>query len=151
MRILVIPLAIPLFAALLFSSACRRQQPQSGSTKQTADAKHFSILQQSSKELGWRGILSLAPMPAESGKETSFTLKLVAPDGAPIDRAHVRMALIMPLMDMGKEEFGAPAAGNGVYLGKGTISMDGVWIVQANIERDNQKARLEFEIHVNVP
>jgi nitrogen fixation protein FixH len=136
---------------MFFSCACGRQQPQPGSTKQTADAKHYSMLDQSSKELGWRGILSLAPMPAESGKETSFALKLSAPDGAPIEGAHVHFSLIMPLMDMGKEEFEASAGGNGIYVGKGTFSMDGIWIVQANIERDNQRARLEFEIHVNVP
>ncbi|MGB7621736.1 MAG: FixH family protein [Terriglobia bacterium] len=151
MRILVTITACMLLSAMLFSSACERAQPQPGSTKQTADAKHLSILEQSSKELGWRGILSLAPMPPESGKDTSFTLKLADSHGAPIEGAHVRFTLFMPLMDMGKEEIEATAAGNGTYLGKGTFSMDGIWLVQANIERDNQKARLEFEIHVNVP
>ncbi|MBZ5552185.1 MAG: FixH family protein [Acidobacteriia bacterium] len=93
----------------------------------------------------------LAPMPAASGKETSFTLKLVGPNGAPIGGAQVRFALVMPLMDMGKEEFEATSAENGMYLGKGTFSMDGVWLLQTDIERDNQKAHMEFEIHVNVP
>lgn len=151
MRFNVILAAGLLFAAMLLSLACGGKQSQPGSTKEAADAKDYSILEQSSKELGGKGSLSFVPMPAMGGKETTFTLKLAAPDGTPIEGAHVRFALIMPLMDMGKEEFGAAAAGNGTYLGKGTFSMDGIWLVQVNIERGNQKARLEFEIHVNVP
>ena len=151
MRNFAILKAGTLFAGMLLCLACGEKRSQPGSTKEAADPKHYLILEQSSKELGWKGSLSLAPMPGVSGKETTFTLKLATPDGTPIEGGHVRFALIMPLMDMGKEEFEAAAAGNGTYLGKGTFSMDGIWLVQANIERGNQKARLEFEIHVNVP
>jgi nitrogen fixation protein FixH len=151
MRILVTITACMLLSAMLFSSACERAQPEPGSTKQTVDAIHLSILEQSSKELGWKGILSLAPFPAESDKDTTLTLRLTDPHGTAIEGARVRFTLFMPLMDMGKEEVEATIAGNGIYVGKGVFSMDGIWLVQADIERGNQKGVLEFEIHVNVP
>lgn len=128
---------------------CSKPQPKPATTPQSVDTKHFAILEQTSKKLGWKASLSLSPSPAISGKETAFRVKLVDAHSAPIDGAQVRFSLIMPLMNMGRNEFTAAPAGDGAYSGHGTFPMEGIWIVQTNIVKDNHKARFEFEVLLN--
>jgi|GEM_PF-6272355 len=140
-----------IYSVILFSSNCGSHRPDSTAASPHSDTKNPAILEQSSKDLGWKGLLSFTPVLPASGKETQFTLKLFNARGAPIKDAQVRFSLLMPLMDMEKSEFDATSSGDGSYRGKGRFTMDGIWIVQANIEQENQRARLEFEIHVTQP
>lgn len=140
-----------LILALVLIFACSNPKDNSKPEQQSSPRKSSTRLEQKVKELGWTGILTITPTPAENGKQTSFTLKLVDAKNLPLEEAKVHFSLLMPLMDMGKNEFEAIPAGQGRYLGKGQFSMEGIWIVQANIQKDRQSARLEFEVHVNEP
>ncbi|MDD5544159.1 MAG: FixH family protein [Acidobacteriia bacterium] len=137
---------ILLFLAIC-TLGCSKQKSQN-QTHSPAAPKDFAILEQTSKETGWKAALSYDPSPAVIGKETAFTLRLTNPSGAPVDGAQVNFALLMPLMDMKAQRFEARNSGGGIYNGTGAFSMNGIWIVQANIEKNSAKAHLEFEVHV---
>ncbi len=148
MRILILLLTS---ALLIPPSACSRTTSRTGQTESHATPQSLKEYVQTAKEAGWVATLNLNPIPAVSARPTTFTLKLVDSKGAPIKDAEVHFILLMALMDMGKNEFAGMSRGDGTYIGSGTFSMDGIWIVEADIDRRGQKAHLEFEIHVNVP
>jgi nitrogen fixation protein FixH len=142
---------VMLVATLCFAVACGKPQEKSTQPGKNNTSTPFTILEQTAKDLRWKGALSLSPMPVQSGKETIFTLKLTDPQGRPLEGARVSFGLIMPLMNMGKNTFEATPAQNGTYIGTRIFPMNGIWIVQASIDTGQQKTRMEFEIHTNEP
>lgn len=142
-RLLVITAAL-----FLFSAACSSPDPKPVQNPKPATPNQFAILEQRLKELGWTGTLSYIPTPAANNTDTTFTLNVVDSGGKPLDGAQVRFSLLMPLMDMGRNEFTGAASGGGAYSGHGKFTMKGIWIVEVNVTKDNRRGRFEFEVHV---
>ncbi len=94
--------------------------------------------------------MSLAMDPAQPkfGRKTNFRVAVKQTLGTPVDGAQVEASLVMPLMDMGKNQFPLKPAGDGEYEGAGEFSMAGEWevIVTASAERKTGKTTF----HVNV-
>lgn len=138
-----------LYLLAICTFGCSKPQPKATVVNKPANTKNFDVLEQTAKGLGWKTTLSMNPFPPASRKKIAFGIKLADAQGSAIDGAQVQISLIMPLMNMGKNEFTAAPAGDGAYSGYGTFPMEGIWIVQTNVVKNNHKARFEFEVHLN--
>lgn len=87
------------------------------------------------------------PQPVMS-KKTDFHLTLTDDSGALVKDAKVHAALVMPLMDMGKNEFNLQSAGNGVYTGTGQFTMSGEWEVVFTAAAGNKTGKTIFNVRV---
>ncbi|MGC2321259.1 MAG: FixH family protein, partial [Terriglobales bacterium] len=73
--------------------------------------------------------LALDPAQPKFGRKTNFRVTVKQTLGRPVDGAQVETSLVMPLMDMGKNQFALKPAGKGEYEGAGEFSMAGEWEV----------------------
>lgn len=75
----------------------------------------------------WNASLKTEPDKPQMNKSVNFQLTLLDPSGKPLGGAQVHGSLVMPLMDMGKNEFSFADKGNGLYEGSGKMDMAGPW------------------------
>jgi len=94
--------------------------------------------------------MSLQTEPAQPlfGRKTRFTIKLTDASGAPVSGAKARISLVMPLMDMGKNEFELKPSGDGVYQGAGEFTMAGEWEVVATAAANGKGGKYTFNVKV---
>jgi len=83
--------------------------------------------------------VSFDPAPPRMSTKTKFRIKLLDLAGAPVSGAQVQASLVMPLMDMGKNQFTLTPVGNGEYEATGEFTMAGEWEVTVRIGRPGQK------------
>jgi nitrogen fixation protein FixH len=109
-------LAVVVLAFVLALANCEKKQTTSTQTSQPRS---------------WPGTMALTwqPSPPVSDKDVTFALRLTNASGDPVDGASVTANLIMPSMDMGKNEVKLTDQGNGEYRGTGKFSMAGPWNV----------------------
>jgi hypothetical protein len=95
-------------------------------------------------------IMSLAMDPAEPrlGRKTSFRVTVKQTLGRPVDGAQVEASLVMPLMDMGKNQFALKPASNGEYEGVGEFSMAGEWEVVVTASAEGKTGKTTFNVNV---
>ena len=139
MRKLIIAALLLCFAAV----GCRQQ-------KKTPEAKPASaiIAERVEGVSPWKVALALAPARPVSQRPETFRLAITGPDGKPAAGLNVNVALVMPLMDMGKNEFAATEAAPGVYQGSGSFTMDDEWEVFVRIQQGEKKATHVFNVRV---
>ncbi len=77
----------------------------------------------------WVMTLTTTPDQPVSDKDTRLHLKLTDRAGKVLPGAQVKASLIMPMMDMGKNEVQLADLGNGEYEGTGKFTMAGPWNV----------------------
>ena len=65
-----------------------------------------------------------------------------------MDGAQVEVSLVMPLMDMGKNQFALKPAGNGEYQGTGEFSMAGEWKVIVTASAQGKTGKTTFNVNV---
>jgi nitrogen fixation protein FixH len=65
-----------------------------------------------------------------------------------VDGAQVEASLVMPLMDMGKNQFALQPAGNGAYEGTGEFNMAGEWEVIVSASARGQTGKTTFNVNV---
>lgn len=87
------------------------------------------------------------PQPLMS-KKTKFTLTLTDLAGAPVDGAKVGASLVMPLMDMGKNEFPLQGKGKGIYEGTGQFTMSGEWEAIFSADAAGKSGKTTFNVRV---
>lgn len=87
------------------------------------------------------------PQPVMS-KKTDFRLTLTDTAGAPVKDAKVQAALVMPLMDMGKNEFTLQPTANGVYTGTGQFTMSGEWEIVVTAAAGGRTGKTTFNVRV---
>jgi len=94
--------------------------------------------------------ISLQMEPAQPlfGRKTRFTLKVTDPSGAPVSGANARISLVMPLMDMGKNEVELKPSGDGAYQGAGEFTMAGEWEVVATAAANGKTGKYTFNVKV---
>ena len=86
--------------------------------------------------------LRVEPDPAKGGSENLFHVTVTDANGNAIPDAQVKVTLVMPAMpamnmpEM-RNSFDVPFAG-GMYMGKGTIPMEGSWNVLVEASRNGQ-------------
>jgi nitrogen fixation protein FixH len=94
--------------------------------------------------------MSLAMDPAQPkfGRKTKFRVMLNQKPGTPVNRAEVAASLVMPLMDMGKNQFTLRPAGNGEYEGTGEFTMAGEWEVVITAKAGGNTGKTTFNVNV---
>lgn len=140
MRRIVISAAALL--SLILSIACQKQESPKPSTPPATAAPQVASASP------WKMDLNTDPTKPEFNKDTKFRLKLTDPDGKPVSGADVTASLVMPLMDMGKNEFRLADIGNGLYEGTGKFTMAGPWNVTVSAKAAGKNAQQTFPVRV---
>jgi hypothetical protein len=125
-------LALPLLVLLILSAACNRKP-----------------VSESLKPMPWNVSVLTDPSPPVEGKATTFHVSLKDQAGQPLTTARVRVELVMPSMDMGKNEIPLDDQGNGSYIGTGSFTMAGPWNVILHAEKNKQQGDQKFEVVVH--
>jgi hypothetical protein len=137
-------LASLLAFALIFAAGCKK--------KETAPPKprEKSAIISTQDAPGSAFIMSLALDPAQPkfGRKTNFRVTLRQPLGSPVDGAQVEASLVMPLMDMGKNQFPLKPVDNGEYQGTGEFTMAGEWEVIVIARVQGKTGKTTFNVNV---
>ena len=96
----------------------------------------------------WKVALALQPWQPANGKPETFRFTVTGADGKPAAGLSANVALVMPLMDMGKNEFPAKEIAPGVYEGTGTFSMADEWEVFLTLKSADKQAKHVFNVRV---
>jgi hypothetical protein len=96
----------------------------------------------------WKLGLIIVPDPPLSGRPVAFHLSVTDWAGKPITGAHVTAALVMPLMDMGKNEIAFAEKGAGDYEGQGKFTMTGPWNVLVTASAQGKSGQQTFAVAV---
>ena len=128
----------------MFAAGCKK--------KETAPPKprEKSAIISTQAAPGSAFIMSLAMNPAQPkfGRKTNFRVTVKQTLGSPVDDAQVETSLVMPLMDMGKNQFALKPAGNGEYEGAGEFSMAGEWEVVVTASAQGKTGKTTFNVNV---
>jgi len=92
-------------------------------------------------------MLGLAPEEPRAFQETRFTFA-VSENGRAVRGANVHVSLIMPLMDMGKNEFTAQEGSPGLYQGTAKFNMEDEWEIIVTVSQGGKKGKHIFNIRV---
>jgi hypothetical protein len=92
--------------------------------------------------------LSTQPIQPKFGSKTTFRVRVTDHDGVPITGADVKASLVMPLMDMGKNQFPMKETGGGKYEGAGEFSMAGEWEVNITATQGDKTGTYRFNVAV---
>ena len=94
----------------------------------------------------WK-VLLWVPDVLHANEETTFQFTLLG-EKELVRAADVKVSLVMPLMDMGKNEFTAQEAAPGVYRGTGKFTMGDEWEVFVTVTKDGKKGVHVFNVRV---
>jgi len=138
-----LPACFLAFALLLFAG-CKKKE---SAPPQPRD-KSAIIATQAAP--GSAFIMSLAVDPAQPrfGRKTNFRVTVKQTLGTPVDGAQAEVSLVMPLMDMGKNQFALKPAGNGDYEGTGEFTMAGEWEVVVTANAQGKTGKTTFNVNV---
>jgi len=130
------------FALLLFAG-CKKKEPASPTPRQQ------SVIIATQTAPGSAFTMSLAMNPAQPrfARKTIFRVTLKQVSGAPADGAQVGVSLVMPLMDMGKNQFPLKQVGNGEYQGIGEFTMAGEWEVVVTASAQGRIGKTTFNVN----
>lgn len=139
---------LALIVAVSLSLAC-----SSGANNTAAEHKAHNKPVEVPTPAAWPGTIALniAPEPPEPNKPAKFTVTLAGEDGKPLAGAKVRASLIMPEMDMGKNEFDLNDKGGGAYEGEGKFTMAGDWKVLVFAQKDTANGGKVFDTKAVMP
>ena len=129
-------------------SAPERAQPQHTATPGESTGNSAIVAVERAKDSAFNMSLETDPAQPRFGRKTRFTVKVTNPSGAPVDAAQAHVSLVMPLMDMGKNEFELKPAGDGLYQGTGEFTMGGEWEVVTTAAANGMTGKYTFNIKV---
>jgi hypothetical protein len=136
---------------VMLVSACKRPKNSDREKSQGAGATtgNPAIVEvQGGKDSAFTISLQTEPAQPLFGRKTRFTIKVTDASGAPVSGAKARISLVMPLMDMGKNEFELKPSGDGVYQGAGEFTMAGEWEVVATAAANGKSGKYTFNVKV---
>lgn len=140
--------------AILFLAAalagCSKEQAKSPAPEKTGRVVGSATVLSMTEAPGspFKMAIGFDPPQPVMSKKTNFRLTLSGPSGALVKDAKVHASLVMPLMDMGKNEFDLQSAGNGVYAGTGQFTMSGEWEVVITAVAGNKSGKTTFNVRV---
>ncbi len=139
------PLLIGSLSVALVLVGCSKQRPAS---QRPATADKVILSTTVVPGSAFRMMVSFDPPQPRMSAKTRFRIQLTDLAGAPVSGAQVRASLVMPLMDMGKNEFPLPEAGNGVYEGSGQFTMSGEWEAVFTAAAGAKSGKTTFNVRV---
>jgi len=133
-----------LAVALLFCAGCKKNEYPAARVR----AKSAIISTQDAPGSAFIMSLALDPAQPKFGRKTNFRVTLRQTLGTPVDGAQVDASLVMPLMDMGKNQFPLKPVGHGEYQGTGEFTMAGEWevIVIAGVKEKTGKTTFNVNV-----
>ncbi len=137
-----------LLAALVVSGGCKGQSKNTQAKGKPSPAG--GAILQVQEMPGSAFIMDLSTQPAQPkfASKTTFRVRITDHSGAPINGAEVKANLVMPLMDMGKNEFPMKDIGGGKYEGTGEFSMAGEWEVNITATQGGKSGTYRFNVAV---
>jgi len=130
--------------ALLFSAGCQKKESPPPQSRENSAI----IATQSAPETAFIMSLTMDPAQPKFGRKTNFRVAVRQMTGTPVESAQVEISLVMPLMDMGKNQFALKPAGNEGYEGPGEFSMAGEWEVVVVANAAGKTAKTTFNVKV---
>ena len=133
-----------LAVAMLLCVGCRKKESPPPQTRRQ------SAIIATQAAPGSAFIMSLLMDPAQPrfARKTNFRVIVKQTSEAPVEGAQVEASLVMPLMDMGKNQFALKPAGNGEYEGKGEFTMAGEWEVIVTASAQGKTGKTTFNVKV---
>jgi nitrogen fixation protein FixH len=133
--------ALAIIAVFLLAGCQKQEAPKSSTPPATAAP-------QVTAPAPWKMDLTTDPAKPEPNKDTKFRLQMTDPEGKPVAGADVTASLVMPVMDMGKNEFRLVDIGKGAYEGTGKFTMAGPWNVVVTAKAAGKTAQQTFPARV---
>jgi len=130
--------------ALLFSAGCRKKESPPPQTRQQSAI----IATQAAPGSAFMMSLTMDPAQPRFARKTNFRVTVKQTSETRVDSAQVETSLVMPLMDMGKNQFALKPAGNGEYEGKGEFTMAGEWEVIVTASAQGKTGKTTFNVKV---
>jgi len=130
--------------ALLFAAGCKKKEPAPPTTRE----KSAIISTQAAPGSAFTMLLAMDPAQPKFGRKTNFRVTVKQTLGGPVDGAQLEVSLVMPLMDMGKNQFALKPAGDGAYEGAGEFSMAGEWEVVVTASAEGKTGKTTFNVNV---
>ncbi len=100
------------------------------------------------KPFPWQATLTTAPEKPQMNKPVTFRLMITDRQGKAVTGAQVQGSLVMPLMDMGKNEFAFADKGRGAYEGTGKVAMSGPWELVITAKAGSVEGQKTFPLAV---
>ena len=136
-----------LLLVLCFLLTSCDQRPQPAESKSTQ--KSALIAERVEGVSPYKVALALEPAQPVSQKPVTFRFNVTDAAGKPAAGLNATIALVMPLMDMGKNEFAGKETAPGVYEGSGAFTMDDEWEVFLTLQHGKDKpAKHVFNVRV---
>lgn len=115
----------------------------------SAEKKSAIIAERVEGTSPYKVALAMDPAQPVSQKPVTFRFTVTDAAGKPAAARSANVALVMPLMDMGKNEFAAKETAPGVYEGSGAFSMGDEWEIFLTLRRGKEKpAKHAFNVRV---
>ncbi len=138
--------ALGLLAGLLATAGCkgqssnahRKPSPASGAILQVQEVPGSAFIMD----------LNTQPSQPKFASKTIFRVRITDHTGVAITGAQVQASLVMPLMDMGKNQFPLKEVGGGRYEGTGEFTMAGEWEVNITATQDDKSGTYRFNVAV---
>jgi len=130
--------------ALMFAASCKRKD----TAPSTPREKSAIISTQAGPGSAFIMALAMDPAQPKFGRKTNFRVTVKQTLGTPVEGAQVEASLVMPLMDMGKNQFALKPAGSGEYEGTGEFSMAGEWEVVVTASAAGETGKTTFNVNV---
>ena len=139
-----------LIAVLLACSLLGCQQKSPEKTAGAADTKKAAIIAERVEGVSpYKVALALEPAQPTNGKLETFRFTVTDAAGKPATGLTASIALVMPIMDMGKNEFAGRETAPGVYAGSGAFNMADEWEVFLSLQQGKDKpAKHVFNVRV---
>lgn len=94
----------------------------------------------------WKILFWISDEP-RANEPTTFQFTVLG-DKELVQGADAHVSLVMPLMDMGKNEFDAKEVGPGVYRASGIFTMGDEWEIFVTVTKDGKKGVHVFNVRV---
>lgn len=130
--------------ALLICAGCKKKEAAS----LTPRGQSAIIATQTAPGSAFTMSLSMNPAQPRFAHKTLFHVAIQQASGAPADGAQVGVSLVMPLMDMGKNQFPLKQVGRGEYQGIGEFTMACEWEVVVTASAQGKTGKTTFNVKV---
>lgn len=139
-----------LLVIALLSAGCNSSKPQPNVEAGPNPGSGASAIVATYPAAGaaFKTSLRMEPAQPRFASKTRFRVQVTDAAGAPVSGAQVQASLVMPLMDMGKNQFPLTPAGSGEYAGQGEFSMAGEWEVVVTASAGGKNAKYTFNVKV---
>lgn len=136
------------FIVLLAVAACNQGAKEKNQTRAEVPRPKALLAERVEGVSPFQVMLGLEPGEPRSEQQTTFRFA-VRENHQPVRDAAVHVSLVMPLMDMGKNEFDASeTATPGLYEAGGKFTMGDEWEIFVTVAKDGKKGVHVFNVRV---